>query len=167
MAAVEADRTPLPDATVESIRKNAARAQGSAHDAGRHRISLGERRAAEGVRALRQRPARAKTIVPAAASRTWTSCWCGRTSKGSTSGSSISCRSATIPARWASRWRSSPGCGCERIIRYAFEYAVKHGRKQGHHRPQGQHPEDGERALPGGGPRRSRRSTPGESSPTT
>ena len=44
----------------------------------------------------------------AAGSRTWTSCWCARTSRGCTSGSSTSSRSATIRGRWPSRWRSSP-----------------------------------------------------------
>ena len=45
MAAVEAAGTPLPDATLESIRKTRLALKGPSDDAGRHRFPLGERRA--------------------------------------------------------------------------------------------------------------------------
>ena len=57
-AAVEATGTPLPDATVESIRKNAVALKGPLTTPDRHRLPLGQRRAPQGIRALRQRPPR-------------------------------------------------------------------------------------------------------------
>ena len=49
------------------------RAQGPAHHAGRHRLPLGERGAAQGIRALRQHPSGEDDHPRRAASRTWTS----------------------------------------------------------------------------------------------
>ena len=48
---------PLPQATIDSIKRNAARAQGPARDAERRRLSLGQRHAAPAVRPLRERAA--------------------------------------------------------------------------------------------------------------
>ena len=57
MAAVEATGTPLPDATVESIRKNALALKGPSYHSDRNRIPFGQCRSSERVRAIRQHPA--------------------------------------------------------------------------------------------------------------
>ena len=59
MAGVARYGDPIPDATLDSIKRTQARAQGSARDAGRRRLSLDQRRAAQDVRSLRERAARA------------------------------------------------------------------------------------------------------------
>ena len=130
MAAVEATGTPLPDATVESIRKNAARPQGAAHHAGRHRLPLGERRAPQGIRALRQRPPRPYHRARRPVRERGHRAGAGEPRGALHRGRALRRRSATTRAPWANRWRSSPARGCERIVRYAFEYALKHGRKK-------------------------------------
>ena len=129
------------------------RAQGPAHHAGRHRLPLGQRRAPQGIRALRQRAPGHVPSCPAAGSRTWTSCWCGRTSRGSTSGSSTSCRSATIPRAVAESMAivTRARLRADRPLRLRVRPASTAG--EGHHRAQGEHPQDGERPLPRGGPR--------------
>ena len=130
MAAVEATGTPLPDATVESIRKNAARPQGPAHHAGRHRLPLGQRRAAQGVRALRQRPPRPHHRARRPVRERGHRAGAGEPRGTLHRGRALRADRRRSRARWPSRWRSSPARGCERIIRYAFEYALKHGRKK-------------------------------------
>ena len=55
--------------------------------------------------------------------------------------------------------------GCERIVRYAFAYARRNGRQQGHVLHQGQHHEADRRPLPQGLRRGRRRSSP--TSPTS
>ena len=56
--------------------------------------------------------------------------------------------------------------GCEKIVRYAFEYARSHGRQEGHLHEQGQHHEDDRRPVPQGVRRDARRATP-RSAPIT
>ncbi len=59
-----------------------------------------------------------------------TSCWCGRTSRGCTSGGALHRRSADDPRAVGESIAIVTRVGCERIIRYAFEYALRHGRKK-------------------------------------
>jgi len=105
MAAVDATGTPLPDATVESIRKNSLALKGpltTPVGTGFRSVNVGLRKEFELYANVRP----ARTIIPGGHSRTWTSCWSGRTSKGSTSGWSTSLPSVTIPARSPSPWPS-------------------------------------------------------------
>ena len=120
-------RFPTRRSTRSSAR---ARAQGSARDAGRRRLSLDQRRAAKDVRSLRERPTGVLHPAGRPLSRISTSCSCARTPRGCTSASSTTSRSATIRARRPKSIAIITREGSERIVRYAFEYAVKHGRKK-------------------------------------
>ena len=105
VAAVEATGTPLPDATVESIRKNALALKGpltTPVGTGFRSVNVGSgRNSSSSPTSVPPAPS-----CPAAASRTWTSSWSGRTSRASTSASSTSCRSVTTRARSPNRWPS-------------------------------------------------------------
>ncbi len=130
MAAVDATGTPLPDATVESIRQEQARPQGSAHDA--RRAPASARSTSGSGRNSSSSPTCGppSRSFPAAGSRTWTSCWCGRTWRGSTSGWSTSCRSGDDPRAVGESMAIVTRRGCERIVRYAFDYALRHKRRK-------------------------------------
>ena len=64
---------PMPECTIDSIKRTRPRAQGPARDAGGRRLPLGQRRAAQDLRPLRQRAPGASTSSPAAATTTSTS----------------------------------------------------------------------------------------------
>ena len=120
------------------------RAQGPDRDAGRHRPPLGQRRAAQDARPLRQPAAGADAARrQEPLRRTSTSSSCARTPRTSTAASSTWwCR-----ASW-SRSRSSPRRPRTRIAKFAFEYA-RHARAQARHRrAQGQHHEALGRPVP-------------------
>ena len=79
-----APRCPTPPSRASAAPQ--ARAQGPAHHAGRHRLPLGERRRSARNSSSSPTSARPARSSRAAGSRTWTSCWSARTSRGSTSG---------------------------------------------------------------------------------
>ncbi len=129
VAAVDATGTPLPDATIESIRRRKLALKGPLTTP----VGTGFRSVnVQLARNSSSSPTSGRPVrsCPAAGSATWTSCWCGKISRGSTSGSSTSSPSAATRAPSAESTAIVTRAGCERIIRYAFEYAIRHNRKK-------------------------------------
>jgi isocitrate dehydrogenase (NAD+) len=119
MAAVDATGTPLPDATVESIRKNAVALKGpltTPVGTGFRSVNVGLRREFELYANIRP----AKTIVPG-----------GRFDNVDI----VLVRENLVqigddPRAVGESMAIVTRAGCERIARYAFEYALKHGRRK-------------------------------------
>ena len=144
--AVEKHRDPLPQATIESIKKHQLALKGPLGDAERRRLSL------------------------ASTSRCASSSTCTRTSGRRRRSSGVPSRYADVdlvivrentedlyagvehyvdPRRTAAESIAIiTRFGSERVIKYAFEYARRHGPQEGDARPQGEHPEDVERPVP-------------------
>ena len=117
-------------ARCDSIRRTKLALKGPLTTPGRRRLPLGQRPAARGIRALRQRSPGAHPGARRSLTRTSTSSSCARTSRACTSPSSTTSRSATIRMRWRSPRASTPVPRSQRIVRFAFEYALSHGRKK-------------------------------------
>ena len=166
MAAVEATGTPLPDATVESIRKNGLALKGpltTPVGTGFRSVNVGLRKEFELFanirpakthhprRPVRERGHRARPREPR-----------GPLHRG---------RALRADRRRPPRRRRVDGDRHPHGVRADHPLRVRVRPQarppEGHHRAQGEHPQDGERALPGGGAQRSRRSTRAGSSPTT
>ena len=156
---------PFPDATLAVAEAQRRRDQGPDDDARRLGLSLDQRAAAQGARPLRLHPAvQGAARACARAFRRPTSSSCARTPRTSTRGSSSSAAradNAALRAKLAELGayvREDAGIsikpisvfGSERIVRYAFDYAVTHGYKQGRRRAQGEHHEVLRRPVPRG-----------------
>ena len=133
------------------------RAQGAAHDAGGRRVPLGQRRAAEGIRALRQCPPRGDDPAGPLRRRRH------RAGPREPRRALLRGRALHQDRRRSPRGRGiagdrhPAGLRADRPLRLRVRAQPRP--QEGHDRPQGQHPQDGERALPRGGRAPSRRST--------
>jgi isocitrate dehydrogenase (NAD+) len=129
MAAVEATGTPLPDATVDSIRKNSLALKGpltTPVGTGFRSVNVGLRNAF-GLYA-NVRPAR--TIVPGGRFENVDIVLVRENLEGLYIGVEHFVRIGDDPRAVAESMAIVTRAGCERIVRYAFEYAVKQGRKK-------------------------------------
>ena len=152
MAAVEATGTPLPDATVESIRKNALALKGpltTPVGTGFRSVNVGLRKEFELYANVRP----ARTIVPGGRFENVDIVLVRENLEGLYIGVEHFIQIGDDPRAVAESMAIVTRAGCERIVRYAFEYALTPRPEEGHDRPQGEHPQDGERALPRGRPR--------------
>jgi len=129
MAAVEATGTPLPDATVESIRKNSLALKGpltTPVGTGFRSVNVGLRKAF-GLFA-NVRPAR--TIVPGGRFENVDIVLVRENLEGLYIGVEHFVQVGDDPRAVAESMAIVTRGGCERIVRYAFEYALRHGRKK-------------------------------------
>jgi isocitrate dehydrogenase (NAD+) len=129
MAAVEATGTPLPDATVESIRKNSLALKGpltTPVGTGFRSVNVGLRKAF-GLYA-NVRPAR--TIVPGGRFENVDIVLVRENLEGLYIGVEHFVQVGEDPRAVAESMAIVTRAGCERIVRYAFEYALRHGRKK-------------------------------------
>jgi isocitrate dehydrogenase (NAD+) len=129
MAAVEATGTPLPDATVESIRKNSLALKGpltTPVGTGFRSVNV-ELRKAFGLYA-NVRPAR--TIVPGGRFEDVDIVLVRENLEGLYIGVEHFVQVGDDPRAVAESMAIVTRAGCERIVRYAFEYALRHGRKK-------------------------------------
>ena len=152
MAAVEATGDPLPEATLESIRRTRLALKGpltTPVGGGFRSVNVALRKEFELFANVRP----AKTIVPG----------------GRYDGIDIVLVRENLEGlyigqeRWVERDGDPHGqaesvavvtrAGSERVIRYAFEYADEARPQEGHDRPQGEHPQEHLGALPRGRPR--------------
>ncbi len=129
MAAVEATGTPLPDATVESIRKNALALKGpltTPVGTGFRSVNVGLRREFELFANIRP----AKTIVPGGRFENVDIVLVRENLEGLYSGVEHFVQIGDDPRAVGESMAIVTRRGCERIVRYAFEYALKHGRRK-------------------------------------
>jgi isocitrate dehydrogenase (NAD+) len=129
MAAVEATGTPLPDATVESIRKNSLALKGpltTPVGTGFRSVNV-ELRKAFGLYA-NVRPAR--TIVPGGRFEDVDIVLVRENLEGLYIGVEHFVQVGDDPRAVAESMAIVTRAGCDRIVRYAFEYALRHGRKK-------------------------------------
>ncbi|MBA2627869.1 MAG: isocitrate/isopropylmalate dehydrogenase family protein [Gemmatimonadales bacterium] len=129
MAAVDATGTPLPDATVESIRKNRLALKGpltTPVGTGFRSVNVGLRKAFELYANLRP----ARTIVPGGRYENIDIVLVRENLEGLYVGVEHFVPVGDDPKAVAESLAIVTRKGCDRIIRYAFEYAVKHGRKK-------------------------------------
>jgi isocitrate dehydrogenase (NAD+) len=129
MAAVEATGTPLPDATVESIRKNALALKGpltTPVGSGFRSVNVGLRREFELFANIRP----ARTIVPGGRFENVDIVLVRENLEGLYIGVEHFVQIGDDPRAVAESMAIVTRRGCERIIRYAFEYALKHRRRK-------------------------------------
>jgi isocitrate dehydrogenase (NAD+) len=129
MAAVDATGTPLPDATVESIRKNAVALKGpltTPVGTGFRSVNVGLRKEFELFANIRP----ARTIVPGGRFENVDIVLVRENLEGLYIGVEHFVAIGDDPRAVAESMAIVTRRGCERIIRYAFEYALKHGRRK-------------------------------------
>jgi isocitrate dehydrogenase (NAD+) len=129
MAAVDATGTPLPDATVESIRKNALALKGpltTPVGTGFRSVNVGLRKEFELFANVRP----ARTIVPGGRFENVDIVLVRENLEGLYIGVEHFVAIGDDPRAVAESMAIVTRRGCERIIRYAFDYAVKHGRRK-------------------------------------
>jgi isocitrate dehydrogenase (NAD+) len=129
VAAVEATGTPLPDATVESIRKNALALKGpltTPVGSGFRSVNVGLRREFELFANIRP----ARTIVPGGRFENVDIVLVRENLEGLYIGVEHFVAVGDDPRAVGESMAIVTRRGCERIIRYAFEYAVKHNRRK-------------------------------------
>jgi isocitrate dehydrogenase (NAD+) len=127
VAAVEATGTPLPDATVESIRKNALALKGpltTPVGSGFRSVNVGLRKEFELFANVRP----ARTIVPGGRFENVDIVLVRENLEGLYIGVEHFVAIGDDPRAVAESMAIVTRRGCERIIRYAFEYALKHNR---------------------------------------
>ena len=129
MAAVDATGTPLPDATVESIRKNALALKGPLTTP----VGIGFRSVNVGLRKefelyANVRPAR--TIIPGGRFENVDIVLVRENLEGLYIGVEHFVAIGDDPRAVGESLAIVTRHGCERIVRYAFEYALKHGRRK-------------------------------------
>jgi isocitrate dehydrogenase (NAD+) len=129
VAAVEATGTPLPDATVESIRKNSIALKGPLTTP----VGIGFRSVNVGLRKefelfANVRPAR--TIIPGGRFENVDIVLVRENLEGLYIGVEHFVAIGDDPRAVAESLAIVTRHGCERIVRYAFEYALKHGRRK-------------------------------------
>jgi len=129
MAAVEATGTPLPDATVESIRKNHLALKGpltTPVGTGFRSVNVGLRKAFELFANVRP----ARTIVPGGRFEDVDIVLVRENLEGLYIGVEHFVQIGDDPRAVAESMAIVTRAGCERIVRYAFEYAVRQRRKK-------------------------------------
>jgi isocitrate dehydrogenase (NAD+) len=127
MAAVEATGTPLPDATVDSIRKNALALKGpltTPIGTGFRSVNVGLRKEFELFANVRP----ARTIMPGGRFENVDIVLVRENLEGLYIGVEHFVAIGDDPRAVGESMAIVTRQGCERIIRYAFEYALKHGR---------------------------------------
>lgn len=129
MAAVDATGTPLPDATVESIRKNSLALKGpltTPIGTGYRSVNVGLRKAFELYANVRP----AKSIVPGGRYEHIDIVLVRENLEGLYVGVENFVQVGNDPRAVAQSMAIVTRLGCDRIVRYAFEYALRHGRKK-------------------------------------
>ena len=129
MAAVDATGTPLPDATVESIRKNGLALKGpltTPVGSGFRSVNVGLRKEFELFANVRP----AKTIVPGGRFANVDIVLVRENLEGLYIGVEHFVQVGNDPRAVAESMAIVTRVACERIVRYAFEYAVRHGRRK-------------------------------------
>ncbi|MGH7509390.1 MAG: isocitrate/isopropylmalate dehydrogenase family protein [Gemmatimonadales bacterium] len=129
MAAVEATGTPLPDATVESIRKNALALKGpltTPVGTGFRSVNVGLRKEFELFANVRP----ARTIIPGGRFDNVDIVMVRENLEGLYIGVEHFVAIGDDPRAVGESMAIVTRRGCERIVRYAFEYALKHGRRK-------------------------------------
>ena len=129
VAAVDATGTPLPDATVESIRKNGLALKGpltTPVGTGFRSVNVGLRKEFELFANVRP----AKTIVPGGRFSDVDIVLVRENLEGLYIGVEHFVQVGSDPRAVAESMAIVTRVGCERIVRYAFEYAVRHGRRK-------------------------------------
>jgi isocitrate dehydrogenase (NAD+) len=129
MAAVDATGTPLPDATVESIRKNALALKGpltTPIGTGFRSVNVGLRKEFELFANIRP----ARTIVPGGRFENVDIVLVRENLEGLYIGVEHFVAIGDDPRAVGESMAIVTRRGCERIIRYAFDYAEKHGRRK-------------------------------------
>jgi len=129
VAAVEATGTPLPDATVESIRKNGLALKGplaTPVGTGFRSVNVGLRKEFELYANVRP----ARTIVPGGRFSDVDIVLVRENLEGLYIGVEHFVQVGNDPRAVGESMAIVTRLGCERIVRYAFEYALRHGRKK-------------------------------------
>ncbi|HEX2250349.1 MAG TPA: isocitrate/isopropylmalate dehydrogenase family protein [Gemmatimonadales bacterium] len=129
MAAVEATGTPLPDATVESIRKNSLALKGpltTPVGTGFRSVNVGLRKEFELFANIRP----ARTIIPGGRFENVDIVLVRENLEGLYIGVEHFVAVGDDPRAVGESLAIVTRRGCERIIRYAFEYALKHKRRK-------------------------------------
>jgi isocitrate dehydrogenase (NAD+) len=129
MAAVDATGTPLPDATVESIRKNGLALKGpltTPVGTGFRSVNVGLRKEFELFANVRP----AKTIVPGGRFEDIDIVLVRENLEGLYIGVEHFVQVGDDPRAVGESMAIVTRVGCERIVRYAFDYAVRHSRKR-------------------------------------
>jgi isocitrate dehydrogenase (NAD+) len=129
VAAVEATGTPLPDATVESIRKNGLALKGplaTPVGTGFRSVNVGLRKEFELFANVRP----AKTIVPGGRFNDVDIVLVRENLEGLYIGVEHFVQVGNDPRAVGESMAIVTRVGCDRIVRYAFEYALRHGRKK-------------------------------------
>ena len=129
MAAVDATGTPLPDATLESIRKNTLALKGpltTPVGTGFRSVNVGLRKEFELFANIRP----ARTILPGGRFENIDIVLVRENLEGLYIGVEHFVAVGDDPRAVAESMAIVTRGGCERIIRYAFDYAVKHGRRK-------------------------------------
>jgi isocitrate dehydrogenase (NAD+) len=129
MAAVEATGTPLPDATVESIRKNALALKGpltTPVGTGFRSVNVGLRKEFELYANVRP----ARTLLPGGRFDNVDIVLVRENLEGLYIGVEHFVQVGTDPRAVGESMAIVTRAGCERIVRYAFEYAVRHRRRK-------------------------------------
>ena len=129
MAAVDATGTPLPDATVESIRKNGLALKGpltTPVGTGFRSVNVGLRKEFELFANVRP----AKSIVPGGRFQNVDIVLVRENLEGLYIGVEHFVQIGDDPRAVAESMAIVTRKGCERILRYAFEYALRHKRRK-------------------------------------
>ena len=129
IAAVDATGTPLPDATVESIRKNGLALKGpltTPVGTGFRSVNVGLRKEFELFANVRP----AKTIVPGGRFENIDIVLVRENLEGLYIGVEHFVQVGDDPRAVGESMAIVTRTGCERIVRYAFEYAIRHRRKR-------------------------------------
>jgi len=129
MAAVDATGTPLPDATVESIRKNSLALKGpltTPVGTGFRSVNVGLRKEFELYANVRP----ARTIIPGGRFENVDIVLVRENLEGLYIGVEHFVAVGDDPRAVAESMAIVTRRGCERIVRYAFDYALKHGRRK-------------------------------------
>jgi isocitrate dehydrogenase (NAD+) len=129
MAAVDATGTPLPDATVESIRKNSLALKGpltTPVGTGFRSVNVGLRKEFELFANIRP----ARTIIPGGRFENVDIVLVRENLEGLYIGVEHFVAIGDDPRAVGESMAIVTRRGCERIIRYAFEYALKHQRRK-------------------------------------
>jgi isocitrate dehydrogenase (NAD+) len=129
MAAVEATGTPLPDATVESIRKNALALKGpltTPVGSGFRSVNVGLRKEFELYANVRP----ARTLLPGGRFEHVDIVLVRENLEGLYIGVEHFVQVGNDPRAVGESMAIVTRGGCERIVRYAFEYAVRYGRRK-------------------------------------
>jgi isocitrate dehydrogenase (NAD+) len=129
VAAVDATGTPLPDATVESIRKNSLALKGpltTPVGPGFRSVNVGLRKEFELYANVRP----ARTMIPGGRFENVDIVLVRENLEGLYIGVEHFVAVGDDPHAVAESLAIVTRRGCERIVRYAFEYALKHGRRK-------------------------------------